>query len=86
MVAAQNIPRGTPITEENLAVRLALWPEDAMPSGALYDLESTYGRIARVDIVLNMPITEGMLTNDAGDAVTHTAEYKVCAVKGEKAA
>jgi Flp pilus assembly protein CpaB len=66
VVAAQNIPRGTLITEENLAVRLALWPEDAIPSGALYDLESAYGRIARVDIVLNMPITEGMLTNNAG--------------------
>ncbi len=66
VVAAQNIPRGTPITEENLAVRLALWPEDAIPTGALYELESAYGRIARVDIVLNMPITEGMLTDDAG--------------------
>ncbi len=67
VVAAQNIPRGTPITEDNLAVRLALWPEDAMPSDALYELESVYGRIARVDIVLNMPVTEGMLTEDAGE-------------------
>jgi Flp pilus assembly protein CpaB len=67
VVAAQNIPRGTPITEENMAVRLALWPEDAIPSGALYELESAYGRIARVDIVLDMPITEGMLTDEAGD-------------------
>jgi Flp pilus assembly protein CpaB len=66
VVAAQNIPRGTPITEDNLAVRLALWPEDAIPSDALYELESAYGRIARVDIVLNMPVTEGMLTEDAG--------------------
>jgi Flp pilus assembly protein CpaB len=67
VVAAQNIPRGFPITEEDLAVRLTLWPEDAIPTGALYELESVYGRIARVDIVLNMPVTEGMLTEDAGE-------------------
>jgi pilus assembly protein CpaB len=65
VVAAQNIPRGTPITEENLAIRLALWPEDAIPPGALFEMETVYGRMARVDIVLNMPITEDMLTDDA---------------------
>lgn len=67
VVAAQNIPRGTPITEENFPVRLALWPEDAIPEGALYEMESVYGRMARVDIVLNMPITENMLTDDAAE-------------------
>jgi Flp pilus assembly protein CpaB len=65
VVAAQNIPRGTPISEENFPVRLAFWPEDAIPPGALFEVESAYGRMARVDIVLNMPITEDMLTDDA---------------------
>jgi Flp pilus assembly protein CpaB len=67
VVAAQKIPRGHLITEEEGAVQLALWPEEAVPDGALYELEIVYGRIARVDIVPGMPIMEDMLTEDAGD-------------------
>jgi pilus assembly protein CpaB len=67
VVAAQNIPRGTRITEENNAVTVAEWPEDSVPPGALTDIGATYGLIARTDIVLGMPIIEGMLTDRAGD-------------------
>jgi Flp pilus assembly protein CpaB len=68
VVAAQNIiPRGTRITEENNAVKLAPWPQDMLPPGALTELEAAYGRIARVDILLDMPVTENMLTEEAGD-------------------
>lgn len=70
VVAAQNIPRGTRITEDNNAVTTAAWPEDAVPPGALADLQRAYGRIARVDIVLGMPVTDGMLTDRAGDLVS----------------
>ncbi len=66
VVAAQNIPRGTRITRDNNAVSLASWPEASMPPGALTDLEAVYDRIARVDIVLGMPVLEGMLTSEAG--------------------
>jgi len=65
VVAAQNVPRGTPITEENNAVRLADWPEDSVPDGAFRDLEAVYGRLASVDLVVDMPVTEGMLAEDA---------------------
>ena len=67
VVAAQNIPRGTRITEENNAVKMMSWPEASVPAGALTELESTYDLIARMDIVLDMPITEGMLTAEIGD-------------------
>jgi Flp pilus assembly protein CpaB len=61
VVAAQAIPRGTRITAENNAVKLAAVPETAVPEGALTDLEAAYGRIARVDVVKDTPITRGML-------------------------
>lgn len=68
VVAAQSIiPRGTRITAENNAVKLATWPLEAVPPGTLTNLEDAYGLIARVDIILDMPITEGMLTEQAGD-------------------
>jgi pilus assembly protein CpaB len=71
VVAAQRvIPRGTRITAENNAVKSVDWPEESVPEGALTNIEDAYGRIARVDIVLNMPVTEDMLTEDAGDLST----------------
>jgi Flp pilus assembly protein CpaB len=66
VVAAQNIPRGTRITEENNAVTVAKWPEESVPPGALTDAGAAYDRIARTDIVLGMPIIDGMLTDRAG--------------------
>ncbi len=65
VVAAQNIPRGTRITSDT--VQTAPWPEAWVPEGALKDVGDALGRIARVDIVLEMPITEGMLTAEPGD-------------------
>jgi Flp pilus assembly protein CpaB len=67
VVAAQNIPRGTRITEENNAVVTTKWPQDSVPPGTLTDITTAYNRIARTDIVLGMPIIEGMLTSTAGD-------------------
>jgi Flp pilus assembly protein CpaB len=61
VVAAQDIPRGTRITAENNAVKMAVLPETAVPEGALTDLESAYGRIARVDILRDASVTRGML-------------------------
>ena len=67
VVAAQNIPRGTRISAENGAVKMEPWPETAMPEGVLIDLEDVYGLITRVDVMMGMPITEGMLTEQPGD-------------------
>jgi Flp pilus assembly protein CpaB len=67
VVAAQNIPRGTRITAENGAAKMESWPETAVPEGALVDLEDAYGLITRVEVVRDMPITEGMLTEEPGD-------------------
>jgi len=67
VVAAQDIPRGTRITAENGAVKMQPWPETAMPEGVLIDLEDAYGLITRVDVMRDMPITEGMLTEQPGD-------------------
>ena len=65
VVAAQNIQRGTKIASDT--VRLAPWPEDFVPEGALTSVEDAVDRIARVDIVLEMPILEGMITGEPGD-------------------
>ncbi|HUX76931.1 MAG TPA: Flp pilus assembly protein CpaB [Anaerolineae bacterium] len=65
VVAAQNIPRGNRITSD--AVQTATWPETSVPEGALADVEEVLGRVARVDIVLDMPILDGMLTDAPGD-------------------
>jgi Flp pilus assembly protein CpaB len=67
VVAAQDIPRGTRITEANHAVKTASWPENAVPDEVLTDIEDVYGTIARTDIVREMPILEGMVTEEAGD-------------------
>ncbi|HEY66805.1 MAG: Flp pilus assembly protein CpaB [Chloroflexi bacterium] len=67
VVAVQNIPRGMRITEDINAVALQSWPADAVPEGAITDLEAVYGRVARVDIVREMPLLEDMLTEEAGD-------------------
>jgi Flp pilus assembly protein CpaB len=67
VVAAQNIPRGARITEDNNAVTLKDWPQDALPTGVFTDLEAVYDRIARVDMILGMPVLEGMVTDTPGD-------------------
>jgi Flp pilus assembly protein CpaB len=67
VVAAQNIPRGTRITADNNAVKVMPWPKSALPEGTLVDVTTAHDRIARQDIPIDMPITEGMLTTKAGD-------------------
>ena len=67
VVAVQDIPRGMRITEDINAVILRNWPEDAVPEGAITDLEVVYDRVARVDIVREMPILDGMLAEETGD-------------------
>jgi pilus assembly protein CpaB len=69
---------------EQGALVIERWSTDALPDKAVRNLESAYGRIARVDIVRGMPILEGMLTELPGefgasgsDAALHIPENKV---------
>jgi pilus assembly protein CpaB len=75
------------LTEGNIeqgALAISRWSRDAVPDKAIRTLESTYGRIARVDIVRGMPVLEGMLTELPGqfgasgsDAALQIPENKV---------
>lgn len=65
VVAAQKVPRGGRITSDT--VRIASWPDSAVPRDAVTTVEDALGRIARVDLVLDMPVTAGMLTDKPGD-------------------
>ena len=67
VVAAQSIPRGIVIKEDANAVVIRNWPVDAVPAGAITDLEGVYGRVSRADVVLGMPILEDMLAGEAWD-------------------
>jgi Flp pilus assembly protein CpaB len=65
VVAAKDISRGSRIAGD--VVQIATWPEASVPGDALADVEAVLGRVARVDIVLGMPILDGMLTDAPGD-------------------
>ncbi len=68
LVAAQDtIPRGTRITAESGAVTTAIWPKESVPEGTLVEIEDVYDHFTRVDIMRDMPITENMLTEQAGE-------------------
>jgi pilus assembly protein CpaB len=67
VVARWDIKRGNPITEDNNAVMLMDWPASSVPEGALTELESAYGRIARTEIAEHMPVLGSMLTDTPGE-------------------
>jgi pilus assembly protein CpaB len=67
VVAAQDIPRGTRITQESNAVVVQTWLADSAPETGLADPTQAYGRIARVEIIRGAPILERMLTDEPGD-------------------
>ncbi|RLC62451.1 MAG: hypothetical protein DRI48_09550, partial [Chloroflexi bacterium] len=49
VVAAEDISRSTAIVSGT--VRIATWPEESVPEGALDSIADAVGRIARVDIL-----------------------------------
>ena len=66
VVAAQDLPKGTTITEEMIqegvpAVALKPWPEDEIPMGAITSLEEVVGRTLRADATRDLPILASML-------------------------
>jgi Flp pilus assembly protein CpaB len=82
VVAAQDIPRGTRITEANNAVKTASWPEAAVPDEVLTDVDDVYGTIARTDIVREMPILEGMVSAEAGDLAAMGSDAALMVPRG----
>ncbi|HID88498.1 MAG TPA: Flp pilus assembly protein CpaB [Anaerolineae bacterium] len=59
VVSVQDIPQGKEITED--AVVVQGWPVDAVPVGAIRDMEDVIGKVARAFIPRGMPILESML-------------------------
>lgn len=59
VLSAQDIPQGKDITQD--AVILQEWPVDAVPVGAVTELEEAIGKIARTFIPRGMPVVQSML-------------------------
>lgn len=63
--AAQDIPRGAMIPEDG--VILSPYPADLRVETMMTDLGQVVGRRARMDIARGVPVTERMVTEQAGD-------------------
>ena len=61
MVANEDIPIGTVV--EASKARLAAWPTQLEPEGAIHNPEQIVGRVARVTIEKNQPIVESRLVS-----------------------
>jgi pilus assembly protein CpaB len=61
LVADEEIPIGTVI--EGSKVRLAAWPSELLPEGALRNPEQAVGRVARVTIEKHQPLVESRLVS-----------------------
>jgi pilus assembly protein CpaB len=61
LVANEEIPIGTVI--EASKARLAAWPSELLPEGALRNPDDVVGRVARVTIEKNQPISESRLVS-----------------------
>ena len=59
VVAARDIPEGTPI--DRLALTMAQWPAPTVPPGTFGSVDSVAGRIARVSIFAGEPLVPGRL-------------------------
>ncbi len=65
VIAAQDISRGAEIPSDG--VILSPFPADFVVETMVTDLEQVIGRRARMDIARGVPITTGMITEEAGD-------------------
>lgn len=85
VISAQNIPRGTVIKEEDMAVMTHLFPKDLLVEGTVTDLEDVYGRTARVEIPRGMPILESMLTEIPGQLAAEGSDAAIQIPEGKVA-
>jgi len=60
LVAVQNIPRGSEITED--AVEFRDWPANNVPPDVIADKAELIGKVAKTDIFQGQPIVRSMLT------------------------
>lgn len=65
VIAAQDISRGSMIPEDG--VILSPFPADFVVETMVTDVEQVVGRRARMDIARGVPVTERMITEQAGD-------------------
>src|SRR5215470_10727604 len=57
-VAAQSLPAGSVI--EPLHIRLAAWPRDNLPPGAITNISEIQGMAVKQDVLENQPIVTSM--------------------------
>ena len=65
VIAAQDIARGAVIPEDGVII--SPYPADYLVETMMTDIQRVVGRRARMDIARGVPITENMITEQAGD-------------------
>jgi Flp pilus assembly protein CpaB len=85
LVAAQNIPRGSLIRKD--AVALEKWPEDSLPPGDLVftDTEKVIGKIARTDTMYMQPFLTSLIAADAKDLAARGSDASLFIPAGKVA-
>jgi pilus assembly protein CpaB len=85
VVAAKDIPAGTPINEDMIKkglVKTVKWPKESLPSGAYTSADQIVGKTNRVKILANEPILESRLAGEgAGLTARLEAGKRAMAVK-----
>ena len=80
VIAAQDIARGSEIPADGII--LSPFPADFVVETMVTDVEQVIGRRARMDIARGVPITERMLTQDAGDLLGTGSEAAIAIPPG----
>lgn len=85
LVAAQNIPRGAPISQD--AVITVTWPVDSLPPGELLinDVDKIVGRLARTDIMRMQPYLTNLVTSDPKELTTRGSDASLFIPPGKVA-
>ncbi len=80
VIAAQNIPRGSPIPID--AVLVAKMPADMVVETWATDIDQVLNRWARQDIPRGLPITLDMVTDQAGDLLATGSDAAIAIPQG----
>jgi pilus assembly protein CpaB len=80
VIAAQDIARGSEIPADGII--LSPFPADFVVETMVTDVEQVIGRRARMDIARGVPITERMLTQQAGDLLGTGSEAAIAIPPG----
>jgi pilus assembly protein CpaB len=85
LVAAQDLPPGTTITDETIKkgmIKPVPWPKNSIPAGAFSTPQQIIGKVNRVKILANEPILESRLAGEgAGLTVRLEAGKRALAVR-----